>query len=192
MAPRHAAFPTTPLLLGARRHPNGTILQTYPDPVHDAVRFCKRIMDEAMANWGMHLEPEEYEDSIQELLIHAVRLEKRFDPERNDSFAGYARAVLSQRAVDAGPRRIIGRTGNRLAERQHEELDEASAGKPQPWESHTPIPSDPGDHHLTDLGRLQSRGDSSQLRYESVLGVGASSRTPPRDVRADGLAKAAT
>lgn len=85
----------------------------HPEPVEDVEDFCRHILDRALSSWSMFLREEEYNDTLQELIILTWRLERRYDPDKSGSFSSYAAWLVSQRSVDFGPRRVLGRHGTR-------------------------------------------------------------------------------
>ena len=151
------------LALGPNRHPG--------DQVRDGERFCRHYLDKAFRGWDMWLEPSEYDDSLQLLLTQLSRLAQGFDQGRNESFASYARSIIPKRAVDVGPRRILGRNGQRLHERWYP-LDDHALRR-HALESHTPQPGDPDPHSGTDQRGLPGERDRRRARAIDVLGIRA-------------------
>ena len=168
---KHRIYPQ-PVLIGCTRKPNGQPATIYPDPVRDAEAFCARYLEDAFQHWGMYLRDDDWEDSLQELIRHLLRLEQIFDPERNDSFANYARSIIPRRAVDAGPRRILGRTGNRLNDYQHDQLDE-TAPDHRPIDALTAEPGDQDPDRRQDHRRLQPHRDRQEAWAHTLLGLRA-------------------
>jgi hypothetical protein len=158
---------TAPLPIGPNRHPQ--------DQVRDAEAFCRRYLDDAFDGWGMYLRPDDYDDSLALLITHLWRLSQRFDPERNDSFANYARSIIPKRAADVGPRRLLGRNGTRTNDYLFDELDESTrASHTRPTLTHQPSHEDPD--RGTDDERLQAERDRQRAWAARILGV----RTPQR------------
>lgn len=107
-------YPTT-IFAGARAYNWRTRQPTdwHPGRITDVELFCRRLLDDALNQWGMFLRHHEYEDTLQELIILVNQLEKRFDPDKADTFSGYASWIIRLRATDYGPRRVLGRHGTR-------------------------------------------------------------------------------
>ena len=162
-----------PILIGARRRDDGAILETYPEPIRDAGAFCQRLVDDSLRNWGMHITNEEYEDVVADMLALLCQLERNFDPRRTPSFAGYARFILGRRAVDLVPRKLLGRNGQRIADRSHEELDDRALDVAGSHEAVTTQPGDHADDRHADDGRLQGDRDRRAAWAHSVLGLRA-------------------
>ena len=143
-----------PLTPGATLTPNGRWLIPYRDPIRDTEAFCDTLLREAFDEWGHFERPHEYDESLSLLIHRALRLEATYDPARSDSFADYARYILKRRAADVGPRRLLGRNGNRTHDYQHDPLDESTPRhRPQqpldPLESHqTPDPGSPAANRI--------------------------------------------
>lgn len=141
-------------------------------PVWDAEAFCRYHLDRAFKkfpNGEMFLRGEEHEDSVSLLIFHLIRMEKTFDHERNDSFENFAKTYLPKRAVDVGPRRVLGRNGNKLHNYLFEELDETAKGT-----GHVSFEPEGGGN--PSLGRgddargLQSERDRRTIRALRFLG----------------------
>ena len=160
---------TQKIQIGGTRH-NGHITTPYPDPIHDAELFVRRYLDEAFHTWGMYLRKEDYDDSVQELLRHLLRLEQIFNPERNDSFANYARSIIRRRAADAGPRRILGRNGNRLHNHLHDHIDESNPNS-RHLQTHTQEPSNDHPDSNTTGTRLQHHRNRQETWAKRILGI---------------------
>lgn len=158
-----------PIQIGGHRQ-NGRITKTYPDPIHDAELFTRRYLDEALHTWGMYLRKEDYEDSIQELMRHLLRLEQIFDPERNDSFANYARTIIKRRAADAGPRRLLGRNGNQIHNHTHDHIDESNLHTRHNQTNPNQQSSDDPNWNTTPT-RLQHHRNSPENWAKTILGI---------------------
>jgi len=132
---QHRLLGTT-LTVGPNRHPN--------DQVKDAEAFCRHYLDTAFDGWGMYLRPDDYDESLSLLITQLWRLNETFDRERNDCFANYARSIISRRAADVGPRRILGRNGNKISDYLYDDLDESTQGsRPDEALTHQPGHQDP-------------------------------------------------
>lgn len=147
----------------------------HPDPVEDVEEFCRRLLDRVLDNFSMYLRPEEYDDSLMELIALAWRLERRFDPDKGQSFRAYATWIISQRAVDHGPRRVLGRHGTRT----HNYM----APSENPYEGHSMGETvdgqsldDQADRH-SNLARILRERDSDISWKESELGFGPDGET---------------
>jgi hypothetical protein len=101
---------------------------SHPDPIHDGEAFITALVKTTLDEWGMYITTEEHDDLILDLLTEALKLEQTFDPQRNRSYAGYASWILRKRVVDLGPRKLLGRNGQRAAERSHDQLDDDHGG----------------------------------------------------------------
>ena len=173
-------FFNQPLLIGGAEVPafskdavltiNGRWLILYQDPIRDAEAFCHTLLQEAFDEWGHYERPDEYDEALQELLIRALRLEQTYDPERSQSFADYARYILKRRAADVGPRRLLGRTGNRIHDYLHDTL-EPGTGEHQPGRAEHQEPSDTDRDRRTDAGRLPNQRDRERARRHTILGL---------------------
>lgn len=161
-----------PVLLGQRRKQDGTV-EVFREPINDVEMFIRRLLDRGLERMGsgMFITDEEYEDAVFELLQHALKLEQRFDPERNPSFVGYATYILRRRVVDVAPRRLLGRTGLRIAERSHEELDERAATGPRPWQTVPPEQGDPDQDRGASQRRLPGERARATAWADTVLGL---------------------
>lgn len=153
-----------PLPIGPARH--------HADQIRDAEAFCRRYLDQAFEEWGHFERPDDYDDSLAILIVHLWRLAETFDAERNDCFAAYARSIIPKRAVDVGPRRLLGRNGAKLPGYLADTLDEsAAAGRPR--EALATLPSGPDPDRQPDDRRLQAQRDRSRAWAAGVLGVRA-------------------
>lgn len=166
------------VLVGAERDPHGRVARdeqgnprVYPGAVRDIEAFCRRILDNALDHWDMYITDEEYDEAVQELVEQALKLERKYDPQRSPSFAGYAHHILARRVVDAGPRRILGRSGGRIAERSHEELDERTTEAARPWQTLTTVESDPASDWGTNELRIQGNRDRLATWSHAILGL---------------------
>jgi len=114
-----------PFKIGARayRIRDRQPIAWHPGPVQDAEAFCRKLLDDAFDSWGMFLRPEFYDDSLADLIIILQRCEAKYDPGRTDTFERYSRWIISQRAVDVGPRRVLGRNGSRINDYLFDELE---------------------------------------------------------------------
>jgi hypothetical protein len=141
----------------------------HPGPVLDAESFCRKQLEVAFDGWGMFLRPEWFEDSLAELIAILWQLESRFDPERTDTFERYARWIIAARAVDVGPRRILGRNGSRTNDYVFDELEVTSRDRLVEdfgaWEL-----SKAGDSGQ-DGGWLDSNRDRREARAHAILGL---------------------
>jgi hypothetical protein len=164
MSRRHL---TSQLAVGPNRHPS--------DQVKDGERFCRHYLDRAFDGWTMFLEEAEYDDSLQLLMIELQKLADRFDEGRNDCFASYARQIIPKRAADVGPRRILGRNGNRLAERWFA-LDEEAATRDRVREPDPAWTGDPDPDRRPAPGGLQADRDRERARAAAVLGLTTAAR----------------
>src|SRR5262249_55672253 len=142
----------------------------YPDPIHDAEAFCHQLLKDAFDEWGHYQRPDEYDESLQELIIRAFRLEQTYDPERSTSFADYARYILRLRAAEAGPRRLLGRNGNRIHDYLHETL-EPGTERDRPGHPLGPQPSDTDRDRGAHAGRLPDQRDRDRARRHAILGL---------------------
>ena len=160
-----------PFTKGATRTDDGRWLILYPHPIRDAELFASFHLDKVFEKWGMYLPEEEYEESLDQLIHHLWRMEEKFDPERNDSFENYARTYLPKRAADVGPRRLLGRNGNRVNDYLHEELEESNAGHGLGQ----PLGEEPADslgYWGGDDLRIQSSRDRRKAQAIYLLGGG--------------------
>lgn len=150
-----------PVPIGPNRHP--------ADQIKDAEAFARYYLDAEFEKIGMYLEHDEYTETLSLLITHLWRLSERFDPERNDCFANYARSILPNRAYDVGPRRILGRNGIKLPERHHEQLDESTLNR-----RHDPPLPDQQSNQDPDRGpdaqRLQTERDRERAWALHILG----------------------
>lgn len=157
-----------PFTDGATRTDDGRWLVLYPHPIRDAEMFAAFHLDKAFEKWGMYLPEDTYTDTLNELIHHLWRMEEKFDPERNDSFENYARTYLPKRAADVGPRRILGRNGNRVNDYLHEELDAdlqgPGLGQPFPGER-----GDGGFDRAEAPGQLPGERDRDHARYLDII-----------------------
>jgi hypothetical protein len=113
----------------------GSVVSLYD--IRDVEKFCRSALNQ-LPN-GMFLQPDEYEDELQECFERLYRIASRYDPTRTSSFEQFARYQLVEFYVRGDlPRKLLGRTGRRIAERQHSELDERSESGRRPWESFSP------------------------------------------------------
>jgi hypothetical protein len=158
------------LTIGPNRHPQ--------DQIRDAEAFCRTALDDAFDGWGMYLRPDDYDESLSLLITHLWRLNERFDPGRNDCFANYARSIIPKRAADVGPRRLLGRNGNRIHDYIYDPLDEEPTRQnPTTSQPHTPLShqqSHPDPDRGTDDPGLLALRDRERAWAAGVLGV----RTP--------------
>jgi DNA-directed RNA polymerase specialized sigma24 family protein len=178
-------FFNQPLLIGGREVQafstgavltrNGRWLILYTDPILDAEAFCNGLLKEAFDEWGHYERPDEYDEALQELLIRALRLERTYDPERSQSFADYARYILRRRAADVGPRRLLGRSGNRIHDYLHDTL-EPGAGTSEPGEPLGTRSSDPNRDWGDDAVWLPPERNRERARRHAVLGLPAARR----------------
>ena len=105
--------------------------------IRDVEKFCRSALNQ-LPN-GMFLQPDEYEDELQECFARLCLIHSRYDPARTSSFEQFARYQLVTFYVQGDlPRKLLGRTGRRIAERQHSELDERAESSRRPWESFSP------------------------------------------------------
>jgi hypothetical protein len=144
-------------------------------PVWDAEAFARYHLDRAFERFpagAMYLRDDEYEDSLSALIFHLVRMEKTFDHDRNDSFEGFAKTYLPKRAVDVGPRRVLGRNGNKLHNYLFEEFGEAVQGAGSGGFD-TQVAQDPDVDWGADERELQSRRNRRILAAASLLGLAA-------------------
>jgi hypothetical protein len=144
-------------------------------PVWDAEAFCRFHLDRAFKkfpNGEMFLRGEEHEDSVSLLIFHLIRMEKTFDHERNDSFENFAKTYLPKRAVDVGPRRVLGRNGNKLHNYLFEEFGETVQGAGSGGFD-TQVAQDPDVDWGADERELQSRRNRRILAAASLLGLAA-------------------
>lgn len=147
----------------------------HPEPIEDVEEFCRRLLDRALDNFSMYLRPEEYDDSLMELITLAWRLEGRFDPDKGQSFRAYATWIISQRAVDHGPRRVLGRHGTRTHNYMSpsENVDEGhSLGSPLDRRA----VDDQADRYSSLPGLLRER-DSDLTRKDTELGLSPDGQT---------------
>lgn len=149
----------------------------YVDPIDDVEVFCKRHLDSALSGWGMYLRPEEFADTVQELVIAVWKLEGRFDPDKASSFSAYASWIISQRAVDFGPRRVLGRHGTRTHNYMASEDYEGS----RMGEDLDRLALDSGDDREATLERILSERSSEISRRHHELGFGPDGCTPLGD-----------
>ena len=165
-----------PFTKGATRTDDGRWLILYPHPIRDAELFASFHLDKVFEKWGMYLPEEEYEESLDQLIHHLWRMEEKFDPERNDSFENYARTYLPKRAADVGPRRLLGRNGNRVNDYLHEELGEGTSGTGF-FQSH----AEGTEYSASDWGgsreRLQAERDRAEAQAIAILGLGETEPT---------------
>ena len=152
------------LPVGPNRHP--------ADQVADAEKFCRHYLNRAFRGWNdMWLPQADYDDSLSRLITNLTDLAARFDEERNESFASYARQIIPKRAVDVGPRRLLGRNGNRRHERFYP-LDDHSL-RQSTRNLDAPEPLDPDPDRGEDGGRLRARRDRDRARSLHILGLRA-------------------
>ncbi len=157
-----------PFTEGATRTEDGRWLILYPHPIRDSEMFAAFHLDKAFEKWGMYLPEDAYTDTLNELIHHLWRMEEKFDPERNDSFENYARTYLPKRAADVGPRRILGRNGNRVNDYLHEELDADLQGPGLGQ----PFTREQGDSEVDwgeAEGKLSGERDRENARYLDIL-----------------------
>lgn len=157
------------IALGPNRHPH--------DQIRDAEAFCRHELDAAMRARNMDLDdrPEDYNDSLQLLIAALWRLNERFDSERNDCFANYARSIIRKRAIDVAPRRLLGRNGNRKADYLHDLLDESHYAR-QLGAALPDLTGDEDPNRRSTLGRIPDHGDRGFAWATSVLGINPPAR----------------
>ena len=156
-----------------------TVGSQFRGPVNDGEAFCRKHLDAAFDSWGMFLRPDHYDDSLSELVLILLELEKRFNPERTDSFDLYARWIISARAVDVGPRRILGRNGSRVNDYIFDELD-ATVGD-RLVEDLGARESDQVQNSGRDARWVQPGYDRERARCDAILGLGSTGGTASRD-----------
>jgi hypothetical protein len=127
----------------------------------------------------MFLRPEFYDDSLMELVAILWGLESSFDPERTDRFDIYARWIVSARAVDVGPRRILGRNGSRINDYVFDDL-ETSVGD-RLVEDLGERQSDQVQNSGRDARWLQPDYDRKRARADAILGLGSTGGTASGD-----------
>lgn len=149
-------------------------------PVNDAEMFCRKILDRALDQFGMYFRPDEYDDTLQELIIILQRLERRYDPDKTKTFEQYARWILPQRAIDVGPRRVLGRRGTRLHDYMAPTGD--IFGDPMGSTLGRGVVDDLADRSASLLGGILFERRVGILREERRLGVRPSPRPPGRDL----------
>lgn len=99
--------------------------------VNDVEALCRRVLDQQLRRLGAHLQPADYDDALSHLLEQAWQLFRRFDAERNESFAGYAGTYLPARTMDYWRGRF-GRTAHHRpppGSRSLDELDQAETDR---------------------------------------------------------------
>ena len=151
----------------------------YSEPIDDVEDFCRRLLDRALESWSMFLRPDEYDDTLQELVILVWKLESRYNPDKGASFRQYAAWIVSQRAVDYGPRRVLGRHGTRThnyMSPSEDPYEGYSMGKPLSEQ----LVDDPLDRD-SDLARVLSERSSELDEQDIKLGIRPSRTTPRRD-----------
>jgi Sigma-70 region 2 len=114
----------------------------------------------------MHLREEEYNDTLAELIALVWKLEARFDPDKGQSFRQYAGWMVSQRAVDYGPRRVLGRHGTRTHNYISQDFDERNS-MGEPFDGFS---LDSEEHSDSDFGRVLRERDSEITRHHNQLG----------------------
>ena len=145
----------------------------HPEPINDTEDFCRRLLDRALDSWGMYLRDEEYNYTLSELIALVWKLEGRFDPDKGQSFRQYAGWIVSQRAVDYGPRRVLGRHGTRTHNYVSQDFDEGD----QMGESFNEFSLDDQDDRHSNVRRLLSTRDSEISRHHHELGFGSDGQT---------------
>lgn len=138
--------------------------------MEDTEEFCRRILDRALDSWSMFLREAEYDDTLMELIAQVWKLEGRYDPDKAASFTAYATWIVSQRAVDYGPRRILGRHGTRTNDYMspHENpYDERTVG-----ETLDRFIVDDQEDRDSNVAGILSERDSEIAEYENLLGLG--------------------
>jgi sigma-70-like protein len=135
------------------------------------------LLDRALDSWGMYLRPEEFDDTLSELIALVWKLEARFDPDKAESFSAYASWIVSQRAVDYGPRRVLGRHGTRTHNYSASEDYEGN----QMGESISGFSLDDQNDRDTDVSRILSKRDSEISRRHYELGFDPDGQAPLGD-----------
>lgn len=91
----------------------------FRDPIIDAEAWTAAMVERCIREdcGGMFVSRPERQEAAQDVLELLVQLERGFDADRGVSFAGYAASVVRLRLIDYIPRRLLGRNGERIAER---------------------------------------------------------------------------
>lgn len=145
----------------------------HQDPINDTEDFCRRLLDRALDSWGMYLREEEYNDTLSELIALVWKLEARFDPDKGQSFKQYAGWMVSQRAVDYGPRRVLGRHGTRTHNYVSQDFDEGD----RMGESIHGFSLDNPEDRDSDVGRVLRERDREISRHHHELGLSPDGQT---------------
>lgn len=172
---RASSLYKTPVKAGASSYNWKTRQPTtwHPDPVIDAEDFCRRILDRVFDSWGMYLRGEEYNDTLSELIALVWKLEARFDPDKGQSFKAYAGWMVSQRAVDYGPRRVLGRHGTRTHNYVSQDFDEGNSM----GESEYGFSLDDQNDRDSHVGGILRERDSEIARHHHELGFDSDGQT---------------
>lgn len=161
----------TPLTIGGKRHPHtNEITQPYKEPIDDAESFIRHILDRWLKDNNMYIQRHEYEDAVMELIQILLKAERRYNPEINPSFVGYSAYILGKRVVDVVPRALLGRSGGRIAQRSHQELDEHAARSSGYGTALAAVPSDVDTGGGGDAGRLQRDRDRRRAGANAIMG----------------------
>jgi hypothetical protein len=168
----------TARVIGCHRRPDGEPLrnrlgavQTFKDPILDAESWSIRQVETTLQTLGMYVtasEKEEFVNDVQELLL---KLEKKFNPDKNPSFAGYAAWIVPRRLIDLIPRQLLGRNGGRIAQRSHDQLDDRTPNRHQTTVAEEP--SDLLDHRRTHHRRLERNRTGETAWAHTELGIRA-------------------
>ena len=150
----------------------------FAGPIQDGEAFCRAILEQVLFEIDMRITDDEFYDAVQDLLLEALGLEKRYDPERSTNFARYAHYILSRRVIDRVPRQLLGRSGNRIAERSAQALDpvyEQAAVRGELGEALALLQSGDDPHRGDTAGGLQAVRDRRLARAAGILGLRAAS-----------------
>ena len=109
--------------------------------IRDVEKFCRSALNQLPS--GMFLQADEYEDELQECFERLYKIAQRYDAARTPSFEQFARYQLVEFYIRGDlPRKLLGRTGARIAERSHAELDERADAGHLPWQPFAPEQDD--------------------------------------------------
>jgi len=138
--------------------------------IRDVEKFCRSALNQLPS--GMFLQPDEYEDELQECFVRLYQIAGRYDATRTSSFEQFARYQLVEFYVRGDlPRKLLGRTGRRIAERSHAELDERAEFGNRPWEAFAPEQGGLRPDLDADPGRDEADRDRREAASRAVLGL---------------------
>jgi hypothetical protein len=166
------------LLVGCYRRPDGEPIRdrtgtprTFKEPIYDAESWAIRQVEQTLQSIGMYVTPAEKEEFVNDVIELLLKLEKKYDPDKNPSFVGYASWIIPRRLIDLIPRQLLGRNGGRIAQRSHETLDERTPNRHQTVE-----PEEPGDlldHRRANHRRLERNRTGETAWAHTELGIRA-------------------